>query len=258
MPPVRTERDGPVLTITLDRPGKRNAIDGATAEALLEAWETLRDDDEIAVGVLNGAGEAFCAGADLGQLETLGPGLPTDEAEREAFLSGDDGYLGPTRRTDLDKPLIAAVEGPARAGGVELALLADLRIADETATFGLTNRRWGVPLVDGGTQRLPRVVGLGRALELILTGEVVDAREAERIGLVNAVVGEGRALGRACELAERIAAFPQHALRADRRAAYEGLGRPLDEGLEAEARLGQEAIEREGFVEDAERFFEEG
>lgn len=257
MPPVRTEREGPVLTITIDRPDKRNAIDGATADALLDAWELLRDDEELAAGVLAGAGEAFCAGADLGALETLGPGIPMDEDEREAFLTGQDGYLGPTRRTDLGKPLIAAVEGPARAGGVEMACLADLRIADPSASFGLTNRRWGVPLVDGGTQRLPRIVGLGRALELVLTGKVIDAQRAYEIGLVNEVVEAGQAVDRARDLAETIAGFPTEALWADREATYAAPGTPLEDGLEVEARLGQQAIEREGFLEDTERFFEE-
>lgn len=257
MPPVRTDREGPVLTITLDRPAKRNAIDGATADALLDAWARLRDDETLSVGVIAGAGSAFCAGADLGSLETLGPGTEITETEREAFLTGQDGYLGPTRRTDLGKPLIAAVDGPARAGGVELALLADLRIASQSASFGLTNRRWNVPLVDGGTQRLPRIVGYARAMELILTGEVVDAREAERIGLVNETVPDGQALERALELARRIARLPQESLRADLRSAQRGLGRPLDEGLLIEAREGQTAIEREGFLDDAERFFEE-
>lgn len=257
MPPVLTERDGPVLTITLNRPEVRNAVDGEMAEDLLAAWERLRDDDALSVGILTGAGEAFCAGADLRNLETLGPGLPLEEGEREAFLEGEDGYLGPTRRRDLDKPLLAAIEGPARAGGLELACLADLRIAGQGASFGCTNREVDVPLVDGGTQRLPRIVGLGRALELILTGKVLDAEQAERLGLVNERVPAGEALGRARELAHRLAELPQASLRADKRSVYAGLGRPLAEGLSAEAREGQQAIDREGFREAVRRRFEE-
>lgn len=256
MSTVRTSREGPALVITLDRPERRNAIDGPTADALVEAFENLRSADEVAVGVLAGAGEAFCAGADLGALETLGPERPLEGDRREAFLAGGEGHLGPTRRADVGKPLIAAVDGPARAGGVELACLADLRVAGPEATFGLTNRRWGVPLVDGGTQRLPRIVGLGRALELVLTGKVVDAERAHAIGLVNEIAPEGTALDRALELADTLAGVPQAALRADRASVYAGLGRPLDEGLEVEARNGQPVVEREGFLEDARRFFD--
>jgi enoyl-CoA hydratase len=246
-----------VLVVTLDRPEVRNAVDGPTAEALLDAWTTLRDDDELRAGVLAGAGKAFCAGADLDRLDTLGPGPDADEAQREAFLEGPEGYLGPTRGLDPGKPVLAAVDGPARAGGVELALLADLRVAGEGASFGFTNREADVPLVDGGTQRLPRIVGLGRALELILTGEVVGAQRAAEIGLVNELVPEGTALDRALELATRIAELPQASLLADRDSVYAGLGRSPAAGLAREARRGQRAIDREGFEERARALLDE-
>ncbi len=254
MPPVTTSTAGPVRIITISRPEVKNCIDGETATALLEAWEELRDDDQVAVGVLTGAGGSFCSGADLKAIETLGPGPSPTGDERETFLTGQDGYLGPTRRLDLGKPLIAAVEGYALAGGLELACLADLRIAGKGARFGVTNRRWGVPLVDGGTQRLPRIVGLGRALELILTGRVIEADEAHRIGLVNEVVQDGGALDRAKELAQQLAELPQAALLADRQAVYDGIGRPLEDGLEGEARLGQAVIEADGFMDGPRRF----
>lgn len=250
------DREGAVLVVRMQRGEKRNAVDGEMAEGLLEAWERLRDDASVRVGVLTGTREVFSAGADLSALGSLLPDEGFKGDERERFLEGSRGYLGPTRWTGLEKPVIAAVEGPARAGGVELALLADLRIAGAGASFGFTNRAWNVPLVDGGTQRLPRVVGLGRALDLVLTGRVIDAVEAERLGLVNEVVDEGEALGRALALAERVAALPQESLRADKRSLMGGLGASLGEGLAWEARVGQEAIERDGFREDAERFLD--
>lgn len=250
------EKDGPVLVVRMQRPEKRNAVDGRMARGLLEAWERLRDDASVKAGVLAGTSEAFSAGADLSALGSLLPegGLSGDERER--FLEGREGYLGPTRWVGLETPVIAAIEGPARAGGVELALLADLRIAGEEASFGFTNRRWNVPLVDGGTQRLPRVVGLGRALELVLTGRVIGAQRAEEIGLVNEVVGAGEALERALGLAETIAGLPQESLVADKRSVMGGLGCSLEAGLAFEARSGQAVIEREGFREEAERFLD--
>src|SRR4051812_4682701 len=226
---VRYERDGAAALVTIDRPERRNAVDGATAAALLEAYERFAADDAARVMVLAGAGEdAFCAGADLKALETLDPDAPT-------------GPMGFTRLTPA-KPAIAAIGGWCVAGGLELALWCDLRIAGEDAQFGCLERRWGVPLIDGGTQRLPRVVGLGRALDLILTGRTVAAAEALAIGLVNDVVVTGAHVGRALELAETIAAFPQDTMLSDREAAIAAQGLPIDQGLALEARLGRERI----------------
>jgi enoyl-CoA hydratase len=226
---VRYERVGAMAVVTIDRPGRRNAIDAASAEAFRIAVRDFEADEEARVLVLTGAGgEAFCAGADLKALD-----LDVDHP---------DGPMGPTRLTPA-KPAIAAIDGWCLAGGVELALWCDLRVATPGSTFGLFERRWGVPLVDGGTQRLPRVVGLGRALDLILTGRPVDAEEALAIGLVNEVVAPGAHVERALELAERIAAFPQATMLADRRAALEGSGLPLREGLALEHRLGREVLD---------------
>src|SRR5919198_246841 len=216
--PVRYERLGAAAVVTIDRPERRNAVDGPTAEQLATAYERFEADDGARVMVLTGAGDkAFCAGADLKAISTLDPTLP-------------GGPMGFTRRFP-SKPAIAAVSGWCLAGGVELALWCDLRIAAEGSAFGLFERRWGVPLIDGGTQRLPRLVGMGRALELILTGRPVDADEALRIGLVNEVVPRGRHLDRALELAEQLAGFPQETMLSDRRATIEGAGRSLSEGL---------------------------
>jgi enoyl-CoA hydratase len=223
--PVRYERSGRAALVTIDRPERRNAVDGATAEALHDCFQWFEADDEARVMVLTGAGEeAFCAGADLKAIATLD-------------VTAAGGPLGFSRLTP-SKPTIAAVSGWCLAGGFELALWCDLRIAAEGATFGFFERRWGVPLIDGGTQRLPRVIGMGRALELILTGRPVDAEEAHRIGLVNEVVPRGKHVERALELAERLAAFPQETMLADRRSAIEGAGKTLEEGLELERRVG--------------------
>src|SRR2546425_2435483 len=224
--PVRYERSGSSALVTIDRPERRNAVDGETAEQLQECFERFERDDDARVMVLTGAGEkAFCAGADLKAIQTLDPARP-------------GGPLGFSRLTP-SKPTIAAVSGWCLAGGFELALWCDLRIAAEGATFGFFERRWGVPLIDGGTQRLPRVVGMGRALELLLTGRPVEADEALRIGLVNEVVPAGRHLERSLELAERLAAFPQETMLSDRRAAIEGAGMPFAAGLELERKLGE-------------------
>lgn len=226
---LRYERVGAAAVMTIDRPERRNAVDAAVAEAFREGLKEFEADEGARVLVLTGAGgQAFCAGADLKAMD-----LNVDHP---------DGPMGPTRLTPA-KPAIAAVDGWCLAGGVELALWCDMRIATPQSTFGLFERRWGVPLVDGGTQRLPRVVGMGRALELILTGRPVEAEEAHRIGLVNELVGAGEHLERALELAERIAAFPQETMLADRRAAIEGFGLPLAEGIALEHRLGREVLE---------------
>lgn len=220
-------RRGSAAVVTLDRPERRNAVDGPTADALEAAFARFEADDDARVLVLTGAGgEAFCAGADLQDLPSLAP---------RAAAPG--GPLGFTHRT-ASKPTIAAIDGWCVAGGFELALWCDLRIATSTARFGCLERRWGVPLIDGGTQRLPRVVGLGRALDLILTGRLVDALEAERIGLVTEVVAPGESLPRALEIAETLAGFPQETMLADRRAALDGVGLPLADGLARERELG--------------------
>ncbi len=226
---VRYERRGPAALLTIDRPERRNAVDGATATALRQGLERFEADSEARVLVLTGAGgEAFCAGADLKAVD-----LDVDHPA---------GPMGFTRLTP-SKPAIAAIDGWCLAGGLELALWCDLRLATPASNFGCFERRWGVPLVDGGTQRLPRVVGFGRALDLILSGRAVAAEEAHRIGLVNEVVAPGAHLERALELAERLAGFPQATMLADRRAAIEGLGMALAEGLELERRLGRATLD---------------
>jgi enoyl-CoA hydratase len=224
---VKYERIGAASVITIDRPERRNAVDGPTADLLSEAYDRFEADDDARVLVLTGAGGvAFCAGADLKAIETFGPRLDDPR-----------GPLGFTRLTP-SKPAIAAISGWCLAGGLELALWCDLRIATEGSGLGFTERRFGVPLVDGGTQRLPRIVGLGRALDIILTGRIVPAEEAFELGLVNEVVPPGRHLERALEIAEGLARFPQQTMLADRRAAIEGIGMPFADGLKLEAENG--------------------
>jgi enoyl-CoA hydratase len=238
-PTVTYERRGSAALLTIDRPERRNAVDGPTADALREGFEAFSADDGARVLVLTGAGEtAFCAGADLKAIGTLDPTAP-------------GGPLGFTRLHSR-KPTIAAVSGWCLAGGFELALWCDLRIATEDATFGCAERRWGVPLIDGGTQRLARIAGQGRALDLVLTGRMVKAREAHAMGIVTEVVPPGRHVARALEIAEALAAFPQETMLSDRKALLEGLGLPLEEGLALEARLGAEVLETG--VEGAARF----
>jgi enoyl-CoA hydratase len=224
MQPVTYERRGAAAVMTIDRQERRNAIDGPTADLLAEGYERFEADDDARVLILTGAGGvAFCGGADLKAIETFGP-----------RLDDPGGPLGMSRVTS-SKPTIAAISGWCLAGGLELALWCDLRIATDDSALGFPERRWGVPLLDGGTQRLPRIVGLGRGLDLILTGRIVDAGEALGMGLVTEVVPAGRHLERALEIAEGLARFPQDTLLADRRAALAGLGLPLDEGLALEA-----------------------
>jgi enoyl-CoA hydratase len=228
---VRYERIGAAAVLTIDRQHRRNAVDGPTAQRLREGLDAFEADDEARVLVLTGAGDvAFCAGADLKAIETYAP-----------RLDDPGGPLGFTRLTP-SKPTIAAIGGWCLAGGLELALWCDLRVAAEGSTLGFPERRWGVPLIDGGTQRLPRIVGLGRALDLILTGRLVSADEALAMGLLTEVVPAGRHLPRALEIAEGLAAFPQETMLADRSAAIDGLGMTLAEGLALEAQAGPEVF----------------
>jgi enoyl-CoA hydratase len=241
MPKVRYERTGAAAVLTIDRRERRNAVDVETAALLLDGLREFEADDDARVLVLTGDGpEAFCAGADLKAMAEAGPELTSGVLD--AVAARPEGPMGFTRLTP-SKPTLAAISGWCLAGGLELALWCDLRIATETARLGFTERRFGVPLIDGGTQRLPLVVGMGRALELILTGRVVDAEEALSWGLVNQVVPAGSHLERALEIAEGLAAFPQTTMLSDRRAAIEGSGLPLVDGLALEAELGRASIE---------------
>jgi enoyl-CoA hydratase len=236
---VTYDIDHTVCTITLNRPDKRNAVNGIVAAELRQAFERFEADDALCVAVLTGAGGHFCAGADLGAV-----GDPDSRNELDPEGAGS-GPMGPTRMA-LSKPLIAAVNGYAVAGGLELALLADLRVADDDAVFGVFCRRWGVPLIDGGTVRLPRIVGMGRALDMILTGRPVSATEALAMGLVNRVTPPGGALAAAQALALQIAAFPQQCMLADRRSACEQWDLPLAEALRREGAQGVPIVFAEG------------
>jgi enoyl-CoA hydratase len=229
---VHYERRGASAVVTIDRQERRNAVDGPTAEELTAAYRKFEADDDARVMILTGAGGvAFCAGADLKNIESFGPRMDLD-----------DGPLGFTRLTPT-KPTIAAISGWCLAGGLELALWCDLRIAAEGSTLGFPERRWGVPLFDGGTQRLPRVVGLGRALDMILSGRMVPVDEAHAMGLVNEVTPAGGHLDRALEYAEALASFPQDTMLADREAAIRGIGMPFADGLKLEAENGAKTLE---------------
>lgn len=232
---IHTETRGPVTIVTIDRPEVRNAVDSPTARLLRAAFDAFEADPDQRVAVLTGAGSTFCAGFDL--REAAAGGEPT-------FDPTGDGPMGPTRRL-LTKPVIAAVEGHAVAGGLELALWCDMRVAGRSAIFGVFCRRWGVPLIDGGTVRLPRVIGQGRALDMILTGRPVDAEEALRWGLADRVVADGQTLDAAVELATDIAAFPQICMRADRHSALTQWDRVLDDALRAEGVGGIEPLMKE-------------
>jgi enoyl-CoA hydratase len=235
MPEIRYERRGAAAVLTIDRPERRNAIDPTTADQLLAAYREFEGDEDARILVLTGSGEeAFCAGADL---KSVAAAMDDEEIAEQWLKPRPDGPLGFTRITPA-KPTIAAISGYALAGGLELALWCDLRVGTETAKLGFPERRWGVPLIDGGTQRLPRIVGMGRALDLILTGRIVDAQEALAMGLLTEVAGPGKHLERALEMAEGLAAFPQETMLADRRSALEGFGLTLDEGLAREAEIG--------------------
>jgi enoyl-CoA hydratase len=230
---VRWAVDGPVAIVTLDRPERRNAVDGPTAAALADAFRRFDADPALAVAVLTGAGGCFCSGADLHALA---------EGRGNRVQPDGDGPMGPTRMW-LGKPVIAAVEGYAVAGGLELALWCDLRVAAQGAVFGVFCRRWGVPLVDGGTLRLSRMLGHSHALDLILTGRGVSGEEARAMGLANRLVPDGQALANAVALAHELARFPQRCLRSDRRSAHEQWDLGFEAALRHETQLGLEVIQ---------------
>ena len=235
---------GTAAVITLNRPDARNAVDQPTAKALVEAFEQFEDNDGLLVAVLTGNGGVFCAGADL-------KAMGSDRANR-VELTGH-GPMGPTRHL-LSKPVIAAVEGYAVAGGLELAIWCDLRVAARDATFGVFCRRWGVPLIDGGTVRLPRLIGQSRALDMILTGRGVSGDEALQFGLVNRLTEPGGALAGALELAAELAQLPQNCLRSDRQSAYEQWNQPLGDALVRETQLGIDVLRSGESLAGARRF----
>ena len=239
---ILVDRSGPVVTISIDRPERRNAVDPATAQALREAFDAFESDNGAHAAVLTGTGGHFCAGYDLKAFTKAGVHYDPE----------GEGPMGPTRRL-LAKPVIAAVEGYAVAGGLELALWCDLRVASASATFGVFCRRWGVPLIDGGTVRLPRIVGQGRALDMILTGRPVGADEALAFGLADRLVPEGQARAQAERLAAEVARFPQLCLRTDRASAFAAFDAPLGEALKAEAQAGVAPVEQ-GARDGAARF----
>jgi enoyl-CoA hydratase len=252
---IAYESRGPVTIIRFNRPEVRNCIGPATHRELIDAWTRFRDDSEAKVAIITGTGDkAFCAGGDLKAEDGL---VPLTPAEMAAHNRGErPGILGPSRWTDIYKPIIAAINGVAYAGGLEWACFADIRIAEEHATFGVTCRRWNIGLADGGTQRLPRIIGMGRAMELIITGRVIDARTAERIGLVNEVVPKGKSLERALELAEFICGLPLPAILTDKEAALRGFGLPLAEGLRVEAQCFNRSIHDPATAEGLRQFRE--
>ncbi len=244
-PTVSWATQGATAIVTIERPDRRNAVDGPTARGLYDAFTRFEADKALSVAILTGSGRSFCAGADLKAIAS-GKGNRVEPA-------GDFGPMGPTRMT-LSKPVIAAVEGFAVAGGLELSLWCDLRVAAESATFGVFCRRFGVPLIDLGTVRLPRLIGASRAMDMILTGRAVGAAEAQQMGLANRVVPDGQALTAALELAEQIAAFPQLCLRNDRRSAMEQWSLPWDEATSREIVLGMETLRTGSSIEGASRF----
>lgn len=241
---VHYEAEGPLAIVTIDRPDVRNAVDRETAKALAAAFRTFEEDETLAVAILTGANGTFCAGADLKAVATGGGNRTAAEG---------DGPMGPSRMR-LGKPVVAAVEGFAVAGGLELALWCDMRVAAEDAVFGVYCRRWGVPLVDGGTVRLPRLIGESHAMDLILTGRGVSGEEARTMGLANRIVPSGGALAAAKELALQLAAFPQRCLRSDRLSALEQWDLEFDAALANETRRGLEVINSGETRAGAERF----
>jgi enoyl-CoA hydratase len=242
--PLDVTTSGAVFRVTIDRPEVRNAVDAPTAAALVEAFTAFEESDTTSVAVLAGAGGTFCSGADLRAIS---------EGRGNRVSTSGHGPMGPTRMS-LSKPVIAAVEGHAVAGGLELALWCDLRVAAEDAVFGVFCRRWGVPLVDGGTVRLPRLIGLSHALDLVLTGRPVSGREALSMGLANRLAPPGGALEAAVEMAQQLARLPQSCLRSDRRSAYEQWGLALPDALANETRLGLDVIRSGESARGAARF----
>ena len=243
---VLIEKKAPVMTITINRPEVRNAVDGRTAQELADAFRAFEADERALAAVLTGKGGYFCAGADL-KAVAGGEGL-ANRIEPEG-----DGPMGPSRMV-LSKPVIAAVAGHAVAGGLELALLCDMRVVEEDAIFGVFCRRWGVPLIDGGTVRLPRLIGLSNAMDMILTGRPVGAEEALRMGLANRIVKKGTATAEAQALAEEISRFPQRCLRTDRLSAYQQFDLPFDQAMKNEFELGLKTVESGETLEGATRF----
>ena len=244
MSSIRYQTDGPVAIVTIDRYQVRNAVDRPTAEALADAFRRFDGDEGLCAAVLTGAGNAFCAGADL-------KGVADGRGNRAA--EDGDGPMGPTRML-LGKPVIAAVEGHAVAGGLELALWCDLRVAARDSVFGVYCRRWGVPLVDGGTIRLSRLIGHSHALDMILTGRGVSGEEAGRMGLANRVVEPGKALEVAVVLGKELAKFPQRCMRSDRLSSYQQWGLDLEQALANELRLGLEVVRSGETRAGAQRF----
>lgn len=243
---VLTEKNGVVTTIVINRPEVRNAVDRPTARELADAFRAFEQDEEALAAVLTGAGGFFCAGADL-------KAVSEGEGRSNRLEPDGDGPMGPSRMV-LGKPVIAAVAGHAVAGGLELALWCDMRVVEEDAVFGVFCRRWGVPLIDGGTVRLPRLIGLSHAMDMILTGRPVGAEEALQMGLANRVVKKGAARAEAEALALEIARFPQNCMRSDRLSAYRQLDLPLEEALRNEFDLGLRTIRSGETVEGATRF----
>ncbi|MDY6795971.1 MAG: crotonase/enoyl-CoA hydratase family protein [Actinomycetota bacterium] len=234
---VLLERGGKICTVILNRPEVKNAVDRETADELADAFRAFEEDDGLYAAVLCGAGGTFCAGADLKAIAGESDGMP-NRLNRDM---SDDGPMGPTRMK-LSKPVVAAISGYAVAGGLELACWCDLRVAEEDAVMGIFERRFGVPLIDGGTQRLPRLIGMSRALDLILTGRPVGAEEANSMGLVNRVVETGRAREEAEKLARQLTEFPQYCMLNDRKAVYRGFSMDFDEAMAMEFELGLETI----------------
>ncbi|MBP6011739.1 MAG: crotonase/enoyl-CoA hydratase family protein [Alphaproteobacteria bacterium] len=251
-PAVRTERNGPVTTVILSRPDRRNAVDRPTADALVEAFLSFDRDSNAAVAVFYGDEGAFCAGADLKAIAE-NKGNRVEAPKPGADIRSDPGPMGPSRFL-LSKPVVAAIAGPAVAGGLELALWCDMRVAEDDAVLGVFCRRWGVPLIDGGTVRLPRLIGMGHAMDMILTGRAVSAREALAMGLVNRVVAKGTARQEAEKLAAELAALPQACMRHDRLSAYQQWDLDYPEAMANEFAHGVASMAGGAAVSGAARF----